>query len=325
MVFRRAGIHVAKSSLVFLSRDYVFAQPTDRLFKVMDKTRQASSRAKQFETMAGLQAARLYRNAPPPAHLNRSCRECEFFKTSCLGVGIPHTVLEIPLLHESKLNRLSEEGITDLRYLPEDLTLTDRQRRARDSILSGQLHWDSALCSALRTIRWPCHYLDFETVATVLPIYEGQGCHRQVLTQFSVHRRDNIDSQPRLTGRPVDWLAGAVYMPYTQAVQPNGQIPVAMNLLVKTAAGADQAAAEIRRIAIDANPDIPVGKVQTITQIVGTSISDFARRSGCFSALRPSRSFWPPSGSTVWCPTRLRSGLMRSVCGWRSAREPAAS
>ena len=70
-------------------------------------------------------------------------------------------------------------------------------------------------------------------------------------------------------------ISGAMYMPYAQAVQGNGQIPVVMNLLVKTTASADQAATDIRRIAVEANPDIPVGKVLTLTGIVGDSISGF--------------------------------------------------
>jgi hypothetical protein len=52
---------------------------------------------------------------------------------------------------------------------------------------------------------WPCHYLDFETVATVLPLYEGHCCHQQVLTQFSIHHRDSIDAAPRHT----EYLADA--------------------------------------------------------------------------------------------------------------------
>ena len=49
---------------------------------------------------------------------------------------------------------------------------------------------------ALAASKWPCHYLDFETVATTLPLYDGYGCHDQVLTQFSVHHRDSLDAEP---------------------------------------------------------------------------------------------------------------------------------
>lgn len=68
-------------------------------------------------------------------------------------------------------------------------------------------------------------------------------------------------------------ISGAIYMPYAQAIQSTGQIPVVMNLLVKTTAIADQAAVELRSIAVNANPNVPVGRVMNLTDIVGNSIS----------------------------------------------------
>lgn len=70
-------------------------------------------------------------------------------------------------------------------------------------------------------------------------------------------------------------ISGAIYMPYSQAVQGKGQIPVVMDLLVKTTATAEQTAIALRSIALNANPDVPVGRVVSLTDIVGNSISGF--------------------------------------------------
>lgn len=70
-------------------------------------------------------------------------------------------------------------------------------------------------------------------------------------------------------------ISGAMYMPYTQAIQGSGQIPVVMDLLVKTTTTAERAAWQLRRVAVDANPDVPVGRVMSLTEIVGDSISSF--------------------------------------------------
>lgn len=70
-------------------------------------------------------------------------------------------------------------------------------------------------------------------------------------------------------------ISGAMYMPYAQAIQAKGQIPVVMDLLVKTTASAEQAALEIRQVATDANPDIPLGRVKSLADIIGGSISGF--------------------------------------------------
>ena len=70
-------------------------------------------------------------------------------------------------------------------------------------------------------------------------------------------------------------ISGAMYMPYGQAVQGSGQIPAVMELLVKTTATGEGAAVELRRIAVDADPNVPVGRVISLTDIVGDSISGF--------------------------------------------------
>ena len=85
----------------------------------------------------------------------------------------------------------------DLALTPSDLGLNERQQRALASAISGKLIAEkNGLNAALQSIIWPCHYLDFETVATVLPLYPNHGCHDQVLTQFSIHHRENINSEP---------------------------------------------------------------------------------------------------------------------------------
>ncbi len=70
-------------------------------------------------------------------------------------------------------------------------------------------------------------------------------------------------------------ISGAVYMPYSQAVEGGGNVPVAMDLLVKTTATAEQAAVQLRRIARDADPDVPVGRVVSLTDIMADSIAGF--------------------------------------------------
>ncbi len=70
-------------------------------------------------------------------------------------------------------------------------------------------------------------------------------------------------------------ISGSMYIPYAQAEQENGQIPVVMNILVKTTAAADNASAELRRIAVEANPNVPVGPVLPLAGLVGDSISGY--------------------------------------------------
>lgn len=196
-VLKQAGLSTGKASLVLLTRTFRFGDGPDRLFEIIDKTEEANTRVAQFEASAGSIVKALFNDDPPTPRLISACRNCSRFGDRCLRTGLEHTVLEIPGLHHTKLKRLSAVGIIDLASVPEDLKLNERQERAKQSALTGNLIIEPGLAAALASIEWPCHYLDFETVATVLPLYTGHGCHRQVLTQFSIHHRDSIDAEPR--------------------------------------------------------------------------------------------------------------------------------
>lgn len=81
--------------------------------------------------------------------------------------------------------------------------------------------------------------------------------------------------QYRLSKAFPDWIPGAIYMPYAQAARENGQIPAAMTLLVKTRTDSERLAREVRALAQDQDPDVPVGQVQPLEKVVTGSIADF--------------------------------------------------
>ena len=195
-ILGKAGIKVGRASLLLLSRAYRFGGGPEQLFEVVNRTGEAITRAAEFEEAKSATLAALFSYDPPEAKLSSACRECERFGNTCLRTGAAHSVLEIPQLHQTKLKKLSEAGVIDLADVPSDLKLNERQQRMRDSALSGNIVVGASLKGALAGVVWPCHYLDFETVATVLPLYPGHGCHKQVLTQFSIHHRESIDSEP---------------------------------------------------------------------------------------------------------------------------------
>ena len=204
MVLRKAGLPVAKASLALLSREYRHGEAADRLFEIVDVTEEVDSRVSEYAESAESVACVLLADATPEAELVSACRGCTFFAYRCLGAGLAHTVLELPGLHHKKLKRLSAAGIIDISRVPKSIELNERQIRAKDSALSGRMVVAPVLADALRAIEWPCRYLDFETVTTLLPLYEGHGCHQQILTQFSIHCRVSPEAEPSHVGYLAD-------------------------------------------------------------------------------------------------------------------------
>jgi predicted permease len=81
--------------------------------------------------------------------------------------------------------------------------------------------------------------------------------------------------QFNLTGRNPDSITGAFYMPYAQAVQGDRQVPAAVNLLATVAGPTASAAADLRRLARDLNPNAPVSEATALEEMVVRSTADF--------------------------------------------------
>jgi putative ABC transport system permease protein len=72
-----------------------------------------------------------------------------------------------------------------------------------------------------------------------------------------------------------DWVPGAMYMPYAQSAREDGQIYAAMTLLVKSRTDSGRLAHEIRSLAQEQDPNVPVSQVQALEEVVSGSIADF--------------------------------------------------
>jgi len=79
--------------------------------------------------------------------------------------------------------------------------------------------------------------------------------------------------QFNLADRPLDWIQGAVYMPYPQSADANHKLPAAMYLIARTSAQSAQFGRDIRDVVSSVNPNVPVGEVRTLEAIVSDSAS----------------------------------------------------
>ena len=70
-------------------------------------------------------------------------------------------------------------------------------------------------------------------------------------------------------------VPGAIYMPYAQSVRDDGKIYAAMTLIAKTRSDSGRIAAELRSLAERQDPNVPVGRVEPLQDLVTASIADF--------------------------------------------------
>lgn len=84
--------------------------------------------------------------------------------------------------------KLVSKNILDLREAPADLMETPAQARIHEATRTGApFHDRVAIQTALGTWTWPRYYLDFETIAHLIPPWPGTRPYEQIPFQFSCH------------------------------------------------------------------------------------------------------------------------------------------
>lgn len=84
--------------------------------------------------------------------------------------------------------QLVAQGITAIRDIPATTKLTKAQGIQQRSILANAPQIDATQIKAfLARLKYPLHYLDFETMGSAVPWFDGSGPFEQIPFQFSLH------------------------------------------------------------------------------------------------------------------------------------------
>ncbi|MET3010421.1 DUF2779 domain-containing protein [Stenotrophomonas koreensis] len=189
-----AGVPLSRVALGHIDNTWVY-QGDDQyngLFVEADLTDEA--RARRAEVAAWVQDAQCIVAEPsaPKIRTGRQCRapyECGFFAHCRSCEPEPQHPAEWLPRPSPKLSYLIEvEGVTEMAEVP-DVLLTPLQRRVRDCTLNGQTFFDQhGAQAALAGHGLPAHFLDFETISHVVPVWKGFRPNQVAPFQFSVHR-----------------------------------------------------------------------------------------------------------------------------------------
>ena len=186
-VVGQCGVEVSRLEIMHLNRACAYPDLSD-LFVRDDVTALAQD---ALEAMPGVLRSQLAMLAGPlpDVAVGDHCtkpHDCPFL-ARCWPTPPPHHVSTLYRGGATALE-LEEQGYATIHDLPDDIPLNgpiqDRQRRA---VQTGQVIVAPAVAAALREFQPPLAYLDFETVALPIPIWNG--CHPwdQVPVQFSCH------------------------------------------------------------------------------------------------------------------------------------------
>ena len=185
------GLKINSCHIMHLNREYVKQGAVDpqQLFVTEDVTDRLAEFADGLEERIEKMLAVIDSDECPETAIGRHCNDpysC-LLQEECWKHLPDHHVMT--LYSGKKLGEdLMAQGILDISNIPEDTKLNDKQQIQRDCVVCGQPHIDTAeIKSFLKGLKYPLYFMDFETFATAIPIYDGTSPYQNIPFQFSLH------------------------------------------------------------------------------------------------------------------------------------------
>lgn len=182
-----SGIALAGTWLMHIDTTYVYQggqADLQALFAIEDVSEVVASRRGQVPgRLAGMRSA-LSESQPPAIDPDGHCHspyECPFW-AHCTKDKSARWIYYLPGSKET-VNRFAQEGITTIDEIPDSATLSLTQRRVKDNV-----EWVSTnLGASLRSVQYPVHHVDFETVMLAVPRFPATRPYQAIPVQWSNH------------------------------------------------------------------------------------------------------------------------------------------
>lgn len=193
------GLDVDSAELIHVNKAYVRGEGDidwDAFFARVDLTDEASDLLDGIAGQVEFQHGILREENCPSVRPSRHCfspHECEFWDR-CTAAKPTEWIFHMPHLRRSAFNELSDAGVEDIRDIPDEFPLSDKQALVRRVLLAGKEHVSRDLGEVVKELGPPAYYLDFETMNPAIPLYPGTSPYQMIPFQWSLHFLDGRDT-----------------------------------------------------------------------------------------------------------------------------------
>ena len=185
------GVKINRCHIMHLNREYVKQGDIDprQLFVTEDVTDKLAKFFDGLETSIAEMLAVIDSDECPEVGIGRHCNapySC-LLHEECWDYPPEHHVMT--LYSGKKLGEeLLERGILSISDIPDDVVLNGKQQIQKHCVVCGQPHIDQGeIKNFLKSLKYPIYFMDFETFATGIPIYDGTSPYQNISFQFSLH------------------------------------------------------------------------------------------------------------------------------------------
>ncbi|ULA62561.1 MAG: hypothetical protein LZF86_40065 [Nitrospira sp.] len=182
-----AGLSIVSCHLMRINTAYTYAGgevDLSALFAIEDLSSVVMERQTMAPDRIAAMKAMLLLPVSPAIEPDRHCftpYECPFW-AHCTSQKPERWIFYLPGAKQV-VSQLAEQGVVTIDEIPEGTKLSAVQRKVKENV-----EWISEkLEVALKTVRFPVHHLDFETVMLAVPRFAGTRPYQALPVQWSNH------------------------------------------------------------------------------------------------------------------------------------------
>ena len=197
--YMKAGLKIRKCFLLHVNNEYVRkgAIDTKKLFVKEDITDLVNNALKGIEERIAFMLRIMESRKCPEIKIGPQCDhpyECPL-KDYCWGKMPLTSVFNLHRIGD-KAFELYESGVIDIENIPSNYELNEKQLIQHKCAKSGKpcVHKEK-IKEFLETLKYPLYFMDFETYATAIPLYDGLTPYQNIPFQFSVHVQEKEDGE----------------------------------------------------------------------------------------------------------------------------------
>jgi predicted RecB family nuclease len=190
-VLKGAGVVLASSCLIHLDTQYVYPGgelDLEQLFALEDLSAKVDEYMAEVPNRLAEMKAMLLQSTPPAIDPDHHCidpygNECPFWN-HCTQAKPARWVFHLPGRGRAELfEKLVQQGIESMDDIPTGFKLNAVQQRVKENV--EWVHAD--LKTALKSVRYPVHHLDFETFNPAIPKFPQTRPYQVLPFQWSNH------------------------------------------------------------------------------------------------------------------------------------------
>lgn len=196
-VLEHCGVHVTGTYLICIDSSYVRGEALDihQLFQTIDLSAEVRDELQNVPSLLK-KAEQVYTlKEEPDIDIGLHCRDpysCAFWDYCTKDLPSP-SVFDLYNIHFDKAIARYKQGKTAFEDLLFDGSITNPQQLrqmlyAVSEEYRDQTHIDKGgIQDFLNTLSYPLYFLDFETMRSVIPLWEGTKPYQQIPFQYSLH------------------------------------------------------------------------------------------------------------------------------------------